>query len=64
MDRRVISDGDKMIISNAYKLSEKLTRVAFDGFRGSGMHWEWIRAQGFGFSKPQYYENNLTIEKN
>ncbi len=28
-----------------------LTRVLYDGLRGSGMHWKWVWGEMSGFSK-------------
>jgi hypothetical protein len=38
-----------------------LTRVLYDGLRGSGMHWRWVWGEFNGFSKPEFYARNHTI---
>jgi len=38
-----------------------LTRVLYDGFRGSGYHWKWNWGFMNGFSKPEYYSLNHSI---
>lgn len=52
MERRIIKDGKKSLVSNIYNSGFNLTRVSFDGLRGSGMHWNWVWGEGSGFSKP------------
>lgn len=40
-----------------------LTRVVFDGLRGSGMHWNWVWGVASGFSKPEFYALHHTMPK-
>ena len=56
-------DNQMRLVSNVFNARENLTRVGFDGLRGSNMHWDWVWGEGVGFSKPEFYSKNQTIEK-
>ena len=44
-----------------YNPTFNLTRCAFDGLRGSGMHWKWTWGFLSGFSKPEFYAKGHKI---
>ena len=48
---------------SAYNPKSNQTRCSFDGFRGSGWDWKWTWIYGTGFSKPEFYAQNHTIQK-
>lgn len=55
------SGKSKVQKSSVYNPSFNLTRVLYDGFRGSGYHWKWNWGFMNGFSKPEYYSLNHSI---
>lgn len=48
---------------SAFNPKSNQTRCAFDGFRGSGWDWKWMWMYATGFSKPYFYANDHTVEK-
>ena len=53
-----IDNQTKMV---AFNMDRELTRTLFDGFRGSGMYWNWTWATGLGFSQKTYQETNQNL---
>lgn len=57
------SDNQSKKKLSAFNPKANVTRCAFDGFRGSGWEWKWMWMYATGFSKPEFYSKNHTIEK-
>ncbi len=48
----VDDDGQTKKKMSAFNPKTNQTKVAFDGFRGSGWDWKWLWMYSTGFSKP------------
>jgi hypothetical protein len=56
-------DGQNKRKMSAFNPKTNQTKVAYDGFRGSGWDWKWLWMYSTGFSKPEFYANDHTVVK-
>jgi hypothetical protein len=61
LERMLTENGERAKRNHIFHPTLNLTRTVYDGFRGSGMRWQWVWGVMSGFSKPEFYSRKHTI---